>query len=90
QSAIVAADKSIQDYLNGTKATSVAAPKADTVKAKKTATVASTKTDTTKTATLSSVAGTDTNKTAKVDTAKNKLNQNPLLRIVQFNQPYQG
>ncbi|MFZ4449140.1 hypothetical protein, partial [Klebsiella pneumoniae] len=35
QSAIVAADKSIQDYLNGTKATSVAAPKADTVKAKK-------------------------------------------------------
>jgi len=90
QSAIVAADKSIQDYLNGTKATTVAAPKADTVKAKKTATVASTKTDTTKTATLSSVAGTDTNKTAKVDTAKNKLNQNPLLRIVQFNQPYQA
>ncbi|MBX9780258.1 MAG: protein translocase subunit SecDF [Chitinophagaceae bacterium] len=91
QSAIVAADKSIQDYLNGTKATTTTATKTDTAKAKTTATtVASTKGDTTKTATLSSVSGTDTNKTAKVDTAKNKLNQNPLLRIVQFNQPYQG
>ncbi|MBR2648036.1 MAG: protein translocase subunit SecDF [Sediminibacterium sp.] len=91
QSAIVAADKSIQDYLNGTKATTATATKTDTAKAKTTATtVASTKGDTTKTATLSSVSGTDTNKTAKVDTAKNKLNQNPLLRIVQFNQPYQG
>jgi len=86
QSAIVAADKSVQDYLNGTQK-EVATPKADTTKA----VAVTAKTDTTKTATLSSVAGnTDTNKSAKVDTAKDKLNQNPLLRIVQFNQPYQG
>jgi len=32
----------------------------------------------------------DTTATAKVDTAKAKLNKNPLMRIVQFTQPYQS
>ncbi|MFP5042316.1 protein translocase subunit SecDF [Parasediminibacterium sp. JCM 36343] len=56
------ADKAVQDYLNGVKATVV-----DTAKVK----------DSTKAI-------------AKADTSKNKLNEAPIRRIIQFEQPYQG
>lgn len=89
QSGIVAADKAVQDYLNGTKA-------GDTVKAKKdtaavTAVAATKKADTSKTATISTI-GADTNKNAvaKKDTSKAKLNESPIVRLIQFTQPYQG
>jgi SecD/SecF fusion protein len=87
QSGIVAADKSVQEYLNGVKTT-------DTVKAQKdtaTTVVASAKADTTKAATISSVSK-DSNKTviAKTDTTKAKLNESPVVRLIQFTQPYQG
>ncbi len=88
QSGIVAADKSIQDYLNGTKAiTSLdTATKSTVATTEKAAT-----TDTTKTATISALS-TDTNKTgsAKADTAKAKLNVNPIVRLIQFSQPYRA
>ncbi len=86
QSGIVAADKSVQEYLNGVKPT-------DTVKAKKdtATTVAAAKADTTKAASISAVAK-DTNKSAiaKTDTSKVKLNESPIVRLIQFTQPYQG
>ncbi|HQR92341.1 MAG: protein translocase subunit SecDF [Bacteroidetes bacterium 24-39-8] len=87
QSGIVAADKSVQEYLNGVKTT-------DTVKAQKntaTTVVASAKADTTKAATISSVSK-DSNKSviAKTDTTKAKLNESPVVRLIQFTQPYQG
>ncbi|MBX9891914.1 MAG: protein translocase subunit SecDF [Chitinophagaceae bacterium] len=78
QNGLVAADKAVQDYLNGTASidtTTVA--KADTT---------AKKADTSKTATLSSVAK---NGKAAVDSTKFKANQNPIARLVQFTQPYQ-
>jgi SecD/SecF fusion protein len=32
----------------------------------------------------------DSSKTAKVDTSKNKINEAPIRKLVQFNQPYQS
>lgn len=89
QSGIVAADKAVQDYLNGSKVTDTAKVKKDTVIV---ASVASNKkADTTKTATISNI-GTDTNKSsvAKKDTSKTKLNESPIVRLIKFTQPYQG
>jgi SecD/SecF fusion protein len=83
QNGIVAADKAVEDYLNGTKSSDTTKPAADTT-AKATTPA---KTDTGKTATLSSVAG---NKGAAKDTAKLNANKNPIARLVQFTQPYQG
>jgi SecD/SecF fusion protein len=87
QTGILAADKAVEDYLNGVKATdtSKAAPAADTAK---TATAAA-KTDTGKTATLSAIAG-NTKPAAKTDTAKLNANKNPIGRLIQFSQPYAG
>ncbi|HJV19548.1 MAG TPA: protein translocase subunit SecDF [Sediminibacterium sp.] len=87
QNGLVAADKSVQEFLNGTTATRPVA--ADTAKAAPAPTTAAV--DTTKTATLSSLAA-DTNKsaTAKSDTGKLKENLNPILRLMQISQPYQS
>ena len=89
QSGLVAADKSVEDYLNGSLATAKAVP-ADTI-AKIEVAKAKVSADTGKTATLSALS-TDTNKsvTAKADTAKAKLNANPILRLLQITQPYQS
>ena len=51
------ADKTVQDYLNGVKAT-------DSISK-------------------------DSSKTAKADTTKNKVNEAPIRKLIQFNQPYQ-
>lgn len=87
QNGLVAADKSVQEYLSGT----TAAVKPATVDTTKAAPAATASADTNKTATLSSLA-TDTNKsaTAKADTSKLKENANPILRLMQISQPYQS
>lgn len=78
QDGLVAADKAVQDYLNGTtqKTTDTAA----------TAPVAKDAVDTTKTGTLSDLG--KTGATAKTAAPKDSLNQNPLARLIQFSQPY--
>jgi SecD/SecF fusion protein len=83
QEGLVAADKAVQDYLNGTAQTSPA----DTTKA---ATAAATNAtgDTTKTATISGIKK-DATTTAAATTPKDSLNQNPIARLIQFSQPYQ-
>jgi len=85
QDGIVAADKSVQEYLNGT--TEKTAVAADTTKQAQTV-ANNTKADTTKTATLSNLGATATS--GKVDTSKNKQNINPILRLVQIAQPYKA
>lgn len=81
QEGLVAADKAVQDYLNG----SAQAAPADTTK---TATAATTNVDTTKTATISGIKK-DAGTTAAATTPKDSLNQNPIARLIQFSQPYQ-
>ena len=88
QNGIVAADKAVQEYLNGIKATDTVVAKKDTVKT--TAISAAKKADTAKTATISSIATDTKNVTAKKDTSKAKLNESPIVRLIQFTQPYQG
>jgi SecD/SecF fusion protein len=87
QSGIVAADKSVQDYLNGAKTLATT----DTAKNAAPTSAKSASTDTTKTATISTLSA-DSNKsaTAKADTAKAKLNVNPIVRLIQFSQPYRA
>lgn len=85
QDGLVAADKSVQDYLNGTMEKTVVA--ADTTKQSPTVDN-TTKADTTKTATLSNLGATASSN--KVDTGKNKQNINPILRLVQIAQPYKA
>ncbi|SJZ90755.1 protein translocase subunit SecDF [Sediminibacterium ginsengisoli] len=85
QNGIVAADKALEDYLNGTKKDTAAAKAVDTAK---TAAVKTTTEDTTKAATLSSISTDSNNTTAKADTAKAKGNKNPLGSLIQFTQPY--
>jgi len=82
QEGLVAADKAVQDYLNGT----VQATPADTAKASTTAVTPSG--DTTKTATISGIKK-DAGTTAAATTPKDSLNQNPIARLIQFSQPYQ-
>lgn len=81
QEGLVAADKAVQDYLNGTAQTSPV----DTTKA---VTAATTTVDTTKTATISGIKK-DAGTTAAATTPKDSLNQNPIARLIQFSQPYQ-
>jgi SecD/SecF fusion protein len=81
QEGLVAADKAVQDYLNGT----VQTTPADTAK---TVTAATTTEDTTKTATISGIKK-DAGTTAAATTPKDSLNQNPIARFIQFSQPYQ-
>ncbi len=81
---LINADKALQEYLNGTKATDTAAKKpVDN-------TVAAAKTDTSKTATLSQLA-TNTNKKAVTDTNQIKSNENPLRKLLlPGSQPYRN
>jgi SecD/SecF fusion protein len=88
QSGIVAADKAAQEYLNGIKSTDTVSVKIDTAK-KATAAIAKTA-DTAKTATISTIAADTKSTTAKKDTTKAKLNESPIVRLIQFTQPYQG
>ncbi len=88
QSGIVAADKAAQEYLNGIKSTDTVSVKIDTTK-KAAAAIAKTA-DTAKTATISSIAADTKSTTAKKDTTKAKLNESPIVRLIQFTQPYQG
>lgn len=80
QDGLVAADKAVQDYLNGT------TQKTDTAATAATAPVAKDVVDTTKTGTLSDLG--KTGATAKTAVPKDSLNQNPLARLIQFSQPY--
>lgn len=87
QNGLVAADKAVEDYLNGVKAS-------DTTQKKETAAVAApakeaVKIDTSKTATLSSIDKKES-AAAKVDSAKVDKNKNPIARLIQFSQPYTG
>ena len=88
QSGIVAADKAAQEYLNGIKSTDTVAAKVDTTK-KVVAATAKTA-DTAKTATISTIAADTKTASAKKDTTKAKLNESPIVRLIQFTQPYQG
>ena len=86
QESILSANKSLSDYLTGTK------PSADTTKAKTDTTTATAKktVDTTKTATLGGLSDTNNKSTAKagaVDSTQIKFNQNPLLNLIGFAQP---
>lgn len=87
QNGIVAADKAVEEYLNGTtKKDTAKKAAADTAKQVATKTVA----DTNKTATLSNL-GSEAGKTvAKADTVKAKTNKNPIAGLIQFTQPYAG
>jgi SecD/SecF fusion protein len=86
QNGIIAADKAVEDYLNGTKTadTTKAAPKDTT-----TAAATAPKVDTGKTATISNIANTGNKTTSKTDSAAKTANKNPLARLIQFTQPYQ-
>lgn len=88
QSGIVAADKAVQEYLNGAK------PTVDTtanVKKDSAAVATAKKADTSKTATISGIASDNAKSAvAKKDTAKAKLNESPIVRLIQFTQPYAG
>jgi SecD/SecF fusion protein len=87
QNGIIAADKAVEDYLNGTKAadTTKTAPKDTTA----VAATAAPKVDTGKTATISNLANTGNKTAAKADSAAKTANKNPLARLIQFTQPYQ-
>jgi SecD/SecF fusion protein len=85
QNGIVAADKAAQEYLNGVKATDTVVAKVDT-----TAKAIVAKADTSKTATVSNITAAPKTATAKNDTTKAKLNESPIVRLIQFTQPYQG
>jgi SecD/SecF fusion protein len=84
QNGVVAADKAVQAYLNGTNASDTSKVKADTTA------VAVTKVDTSKTATISGIGKDAKSAVAKKDSSKAKLNESPLVRLIQFTQPYQG
>ncbi len=80
---LTAADKAVEDYLNGNKSTDTTKKvSADT---SKTVTVAA-KSDTGKTATVSNLSVSKSKTGAKADSA----NKNPIFRLMQVNQPYAG
>lgn len=80
QEGLVAADKAVQDYLNGTQVADTSKKEEVTAAVKETG-------DTTKTATLSGINKTAT-AGAKTNVPKDSLNQNPIARLIQFSQPY--
>ncbi|TAF52914.1 MAG: protein translocase subunit SecDF, partial [Sphingobacteriia bacterium] len=88
QEGLMAADKTVQAYLNGNQP---AAKPADTASAAPVAAAPATK-DTGKTATLSALEKTSpaAGATVKADSLLAKQNENPILRLVQITQPYQG
>lgn len=75
---LVAADKAVQDYLNGTKALDSTIKKDSTSLAKK---------DTAKSKNISDLAKTAN---GKIDSTAYKANEAPIRRWIQFNQPQQG
>lgn len=81
QEGLLAADKAVQDYLNGTQPADTSTPVVATTLA------ATEATDTTKTATLSGLSKNNTT-AAKTNVPKDSLNQNPIARLIQFAQPY--
>jgi SecD/SecF fusion protein len=85
QEGLVAADKAVQNYLNGIQPADTTAKKADTTT---TAAVTKEATDTTKTATLSGLNKDAATTAAKSNVPKDSLNQNPIARLIQFAQPY--
>lgn len=87
QNGILAADKAVEDYLNGIKTVDTAKTVTVDTAAKATAAVA--KVDSAKTNTLSAIAG-NTKTAAKTDSAKLNANKNPIGRLIQFSQPYAG
>lgn len=78
---LVAADKAVQDYLNGTKAV-------DTTKKDTAATAAVV--DTTKAKSMADLAKNKTASSSKVDSSVYKANEAPIRRLIQFAQPQQG
>ncbi|MFN7538937.1 MAG: protein translocase subunit SecDF [Bacteroidota bacterium] len=90
QDALVAADKAAQDYINGTiKQDSIAASKKKDSADKKTTASA----DTSKTATISAIAsqaGTTGGAKSSDTTAKKGAVENPIFRLLQVAQPFQG
>ncbi|NCI50147.1 protein translocase subunit SecDF [Sediminibacterium roseum] len=88
QNGVIAADKAVEDFLNGTKTadTTKAAVKDTTA----TAAVAPAKTDTSKTATLSNLTPAASSKSnASADSLAKQANKNPVARLIRFTQPSQ-
>ncbi|WP_288096550.1 protein translocase subunit SecDF [Hydrotalea sp.] len=75
---LLSADKALQDYLNGIKATDTAKAKSETAPVAKT----SEKTDTTQTATLSQLSSASNSNTTTTDSTTFKNNENPLRRLL--------
>ncbi len=88
---IQAADKAVQDYLNGvSKADSGKAKTSVDSAAQTTAAAPKASTDTTKAATISGIVAESKTAGVKADSSKAKANENPILRLMQIAQPYQG
>jgi SecD/SecF fusion protein len=79
---LVAADKAVQDYLNGNKVV------IDSIKKDTTAVAAAP--DTTKGKSMADLAKNKTASTGKVDSSVYKANEAPIRRLIQFTQPQQG
>ncbi|MDB5209826.1 MAG: protein-export rane protein, partial [Sediminibacterium sp.] len=88
QNGIIAADKAVEDYLNGTKTTDTTKKAVDTTKVKAAAATTPAKKDSGKTATISDIAG-NVKPGAKVDSTKANANKNPIARLLQFTQASQ-
>ncbi len=89
QNGLVAADKAVQEYLNGVTPADTATkkPELDTATLKA-AVTAGAKADTSKTATISALATPVAKTGSKVDSTQIKANTNPIVRLIQFTQPY--
>jgi SecD/SecF fusion protein len=88
QTGLVAADKAVEDYLNGSSSKDSSAKKVKDTTAK--ATTAAPKLDTSKTATISNLAAASAKPDAKADSAKLNANKNPIFHLLQVTQPYAG
>jgi SecD/SecF fusion protein len=78
---LVAADKAVQDYLNGTK--TIDTTKTDSA-------VVAAALDTTKGKSMADLAKNKTANTSKIDSTAYKANEAPIRRLIQFTQPQQG
>ncbi|MEI8110979.1 MAG: protein translocase subunit SecDF [Chitinophagia bacterium] len=91
QNALMAADKAAQDYVNGAGKTdtTLAVNKKDTTKNTTKADANAAK-DTSKTATISAISNIAGSTSSKSDTAKKATVDNPIFRLLQVAQPFQG
>lgn len=87
---ITAADKTVEDYLSGNKSTDTTLKAVTDTAANKAVTATPSNTDTSKTATISALAGAKTKTGGKLDSATINANKNPVLRLIQFTQPFAG